>query len=222
MHPKIIQWQNWLGQIEVELVQLVWSKSVYLDWYKIVTDNPEISQNNHFWEWLEKNHVESTLMGIRRQTDSGSHAISMIKLIRDIEKNSSLLNRVFYQSLYPPELQHLADEQFDNILGPKSDHYPQTSAKEDVCSLEILGKSVRSYINRRLAHFDRRPPSSVGTLDDLHQGITTLETLFSGYRLVLKAESGPLLPIVEYDWKAIFSVPWIKPDPTDKDNATST
>ena len=49
---------------------------------------------------------------------------------------------------------------------------------------------------------------------ELYDAIDTLEWLFKRYCLLLRAEEVRLLPVPQYDWKAIFKaifkVPWIK------------
>lgn len=212
MDPKLAKWIGWLDPIEEDITQLVWSKSIYLKLTGIITTNPEIHHGNRFWNWISTNYVESSLMGMRRQTDNGPDTITLFKLISDIEENSTLITREFHKSLYPAGRQCYADAVFDELASRGSTHYPQASAERDKQSLENLRDSFESYVDRRLAHLDKRPPSKIGQFQDVYEGIDTLERLLKHHCLLLRAQDVELLPVVQYDWKSIFRVPWIKPE----------
>ena len=121
MDPKICKWVRWLDRIEEELTLLVWSKSIYLELHEIIAKNPQIDHGNRFWDWISKNYVESSLMGIRRQIDKDPQTISLFNLIRDIEENSTLLTREFHNSLYGADWKSYSDELFGKLAGTDSD-----------------------------------------------------------------------------------------------------
>lgn len=47
-------------------------------------------------------------------------------------------------------------------------------------------------------------------MDDLHGVIEQIGTIYQKYVYLLKATEFVLTPFVQYDWKAVFRVPWIR------------
>ena len=93
---KIEKWAKWIQIIRDEVAYLAWSCNIYSETRQIVTDNPKISTFNHFYEWITRSHVHTTLMGIRRQLDSHCGTVSLENLLRDMRDNCNLLTRKQY------------------------------------------------------------------------------------------------------------------------------
>lgn len=199
-----------MDRIHEDIKFLVWYKTIYLELVDIITSNPEINTGNLFWDWISRNYVSSSLMGIRRQIDKDGRAISLVRLLDDVAGNANLLTRDFYTSLYPEDMQVLAHRHFDGLAGPSAAHYPHEKAEADAQLLTELGKSFRDYIDRRLAHADKAAEVRIGTFKELYDGIDDIEKLFRKYYLLLTATDIRLIPVPQYDWKAIFRVPWIR------------
>jgi hypothetical protein len=88
---KYTKWLQWLETISHEVTLLVWSDDLYKEIREIVAANPIINMGNKFYDWLTRNYVHTTLMGLRRQLDRHRDAISLRKLLDDMQVNSSLL-----------------------------------------------------------------------------------------------------------------------------------
>jgi hypothetical protein len=163
-----------------------------------------------FWDWISRNFVSASLLGIRRQIDKDNRAVSLARLLHDISENSGLITRDFFTSLYPREMQDLGNNDFNEIAGVSAANYPRSEAEKDKQLLYDLGSSFRDYIDRRLAHFDKADNVTIGTFADLYEGIDKIGELFRKYCLLLSGTSILLIPVPQYDWKSIFRVPWIR------------
>jgi hypothetical protein len=71
---------------------------------------------------------------------------------------------------------------------------------------------IRHYVDRRTAHYDQRGiQKPVPTFNDLTECLGLFERLIKKYEILLTgAGYSALLPVFEYDWKAIFYFPWLR------------
>lgn len=210
-HPRVAKWRRWLCRIEKELIVLAQSRAIYSEVVEMVGSNPAINRGNRFYDWISGNFVEAFLMGVRRQLDRDKNSVSLMKLLQDIRQQSCLLNQEFHSTLYQPEMTHLAQATFEKAIGTPATHLPMAMVVEDIDALEEISALHKTYIDRHVAHSDRRQTGvAMATYGDLYGAGETMEKLFSKYYLLLcGADYRSLLPVVEYDWKAIFRVPWI-------------
>jgi hypothetical protein len=67
---------------------------------------------------------------------------------------------------------------------------------------------VRSR-HERVAHVDENPSEQLLTYEHLDAGILVLVELLRKYSLLINGVSADPFPTIQYDWLAIFRVPWI-------------
>jgi hypothetical protein len=80
----------------------------------------------------------------------------------------------------------------------------------DLEQLEVAAKIIEDFADKVVAHHDQRKPKKLPTWNDLDSCITLLEKSALKYRLLLQAAGGSsLLPVIQYDWKAVFYKAWI-------------
>ena len=62
------------------------------------------------------------------------------------------------------------------------------------------------------SHTDEKPLKTLPTFEDLNTAIDGIGELFNKYTLLLTQSTwGTLVPVVQFDWQAVFREPWIKP-----------
>jgi hypothetical protein len=64
-------------------------------------------------------------------------------------------------------------------------------------------------VNKYVAHRAKHPMRRLPTFTDLDQCIDVVERLAKEYSFILKAENTTVVPLMPYDWKRPFRVPWI-------------
>jgi len=209
-NKKIEKWKKWLENISHEVSDLVTSRSIYYKFRQIVTDNSRINTGNHFFYWVETNYICTILMGIRRQIDNHSDAVSLKKLLSDMKDNCSLLSRELHLYNYNEQMKDLGNRTFDSLAGEAINVFPIERLEQDIQKLEDISILHKTYIDRRIAHYDKVPPiKALGTLQALYDAISNFEEILSRYSLLINARGIELLPPDEYDWKAIFRQAWI-------------
>ncbi|WP_345302623.1 hypothetical protein [Lysobacter hankyongensis] len=98
-----------------------------------------------------------------------------------------------------------AANDFYSIIGSNNKSLSPEVIEIDIESLNASASTVESFLDRRVAHFDRRPPSRMPTYDDLHGCLDVLERLTVKYHMLLTAESYETLePAVQYGFLDIF------------------
>jgi len=75
-------------------------------------------------------------------------------------------------------------------------------------NLKVKARKCEKYADQRIAHFDKGVIKNVPTFKDLDDCIDFLEGLTKMcYRLFHAVSLTSILPVYQYDWKAIFREP---------------
>ena len=70
---------------------------------------------------------------------------------------------------------------------------------------------MRHYVDKHVAHADAAAPAVTLTLDEVHDAIDTIGQLFKKYDFLIQGVSWAVLdPVIQHNWKAAFTVPWMK------------
>lgn len=209
------EWRRDLKRIREEVGQLAWSKAIHDRVREIVNGNPSINVHNRFYGWLSLTYVDSQLIGIRRQLDRDKRSVSLASFIHSLTAGCAQLTREAHVSLYAEGLDRPANMTFDGLAGEGADVYPASRLHEAAEALERIRGVHGRYMNKRLAHSDRDPlEEPLPTYGELDNAVDELERLVIHYHLLLEAgDYRSLVPVVEYDWEAIFRQPWLPPRP---------
>jgi len=90
----------------------------------------------------------------------------------------------------------------------------------DLSTLQAKATNLSKYANKRVAHFDLGDLDKLPTFNELNDCIDFLEELVKKYMLLFRAVGyTQVLPVWQYDWKAIFHERWI--EPKNRDASTS-
>ena len=80
----------------------------------------------------------------------------------------------------------------------------------DLDDLQCRTKEIRTFVDKRVAHWDKRHFTQIPTFIQLNSCLDLLGALVKKYLNVLRAESHELLPVWQYDWMSVFTKPWIR------------
>src|SRR5262249_43857315 len=71
---------------------------------------------------------------------------------------------------------------------------------------------LKGFVDKHVAHRDRRPMRRLPTYAELDDCIDVLGRLAKAYSLLLEQSAlVEVVPVIQEDWKAPFRVPWIPP-----------
>jgi hypothetical protein len=207
------KWRRDLDRIREEIEQLAWSKAIHERVRGIVNGNPAINVGNQFYGWLSRSYVDSQLIGIRRQLDLDKRSVSLVNLIASMAEAPAQLTREAHLSLYREGMARAGNSTFDGLAGNEASVYPVALLHDAQQKLDQVRTVHGKYVNKRLAHSDRKIlQGRLPTYRDLDNAVDELERLVIHYHLLFAAEDfRSLVPVVQYDWEAIFRQPWLLP-----------
>jgi hypothetical protein len=107
-----------------------------------------------------------------------------------------------------------AEKEFARLFGGTvGDHIDPAIVSDDLCQLQTQAQTVEDFVDKQIAHFDKRVLSgnvSGPSFADLDSCLDLLEELVKKYYLGIKAICVlDMLPTPQYNWKEIFEEPWI-------------
>jgi hypothetical protein len=104
----------------------------------------------------------------------------------------------------------MADRDFDKFAMSGAAHIDPHRVEADLSRLRNSTEQLEAFADRRVAHRDPRPPKRIPTYVELDDAIDLLDQLYVKYHLLFHAAwMETLLPTRQYDWQAVFRIPWI-------------
>lgn len=214
-NPRLFKkWNRWLDLIYADIQGLLVNQHIFREVQTIVKANPKLQIPSSFYEWMGVSYAASIAVGIRRQLDTDSRSVSLARLLMEMRQRPGIITRRRFRSFYRghPVAEQFSNRDFDRLAGRGKDHVGIGIFKGDLSRLKQAGRRLRRFVNKRVAHFDQRKFKNPPTYKEVDQCLEVMETLLKKYVLMLRAEAHMnILPTWQYDWKAIFRVPWIPP-----------
>lgn len=210
--PKLAKWIRWLKIIESEIQSLVVAKHTFHEIQRVINSNPELHQPSHFYDYLSQTYISHVLIGLRRQLKSDTQSISIARLFEELIQSPQSFSRAYFVEKYKGSiLEHHANSDFNKFAQPEMDHIDPNLVQANLKQLRKFTKSCEDFADRIIAHRDKTPPKQLPTFNEVDACIDLLDKLYVHYFLLFHASSmETLLPVWQYDWQAIFRVPWIK------------
>jgi hypothetical protein len=216
MDKKLKKWLRWMDVIKREVQDLVMAKRTFHEVQQLIKDNPALHQSNSFYDYLSRTYVSHVIMGLRRQIkcDKDNKSISMARMFEELIESPQVLTRSYYVGLYKDSVVEIfADKDFNKFATPEAPHLDPTLVDADLTKLRAALKRCEDFADKRVAYRDRRVPEELPTFYEVDACIALLDELYVRYHMLFHASHmDSLLPTRQYDWKAIFCVPWISQD----------
>lgn len=211
-------WQKAITRIEADLTTTVNDRATFGEFGEVVRANAtwiDAHGGGSFLRFFARQCVRATVMGVRRHTSS-KDKFSMTRLLRDMSKHASSINRSFYDSRFP-----LKDGELDwrtevfSRVSPDGQTWSAAMIDSDLASLAQITKSVATFADKVIAHDDVDGPSVAFTYADLFQSVDRLDALFCRYHLLLKGSQFDTLRVGNpINLRRILSVPIVDPSNT--------
>src|SRR5207245_2101255 len=104
------------------------------------------------------------------------------------------------------------DGSFDSLVGPGQNTLYPALLEGEIQSLVTKTGSLKHYVNKRIAHYDRKDFTAFPSFQEVDDAIEYLEILLKKYWNLFHGQSyTTLLPTWTYEWKDVFRYPWIEP-----------
>jgi hypothetical protein len=205
-----------LDIIKENVTEALINQHIFWEVQGVIRHNPQL-QNipSAFYQWMWSTFVHSSALAVRRQVDRDRKSVSLLRFLTEVRECPDLISRDYHRSLYGRYAKELADElarlTYDKHVGAGASKLDRNTVQQEIDSLHKASKTIHHYADRTVAHYDTRGLSEpVPKFADLEECLKVLEKLVLRYLLLLKgASQSTLLPTFMYDWKAVFTIPWI-------------
>lgn len=196
--------------IHDEVQHLLVAEHLFWEAQKLIRRNKRLHKPSAYYRYMGDAHIALVLSGIRRQIKVDRDSISFARLLTEIADHPHLISRKGYCELCKDSVvADLAERHFDKMAGMGHSHYPRARALADLRKLRKRLAECEAFADRRIAHWDSRPPKSVPKLVDATRSIRLLDRLWCKYTLLLTANHyDSLMPTFQYDWAEVFDNPW--------------
>src|SRR4030042_308372 len=211
MNERLIKWIKWLEVIQADIRSLLLNRNIFWEVQNMIKLNKDIQKPSSFYRYLGDTYVAYSAIAIRRQIKIDNQSISFARLLSEIIEDPMPLSRNYFKSLYVRSaVETFADGDFDQFTGSNKDHICPRMIRGDLDALKLQAKKIEDFADKRIAHHDKKEPKSLPTFSEVDDCINLLDQLYVKYHLVFHASSmTSLMPVYQYDWKAIFEVPWL-------------
>lgn len=212
---RLEKWICWLKVIHDDIEQLLIKRDIFWEIQDIIKANSELRKPSSFYAYLGDTYVTYIAIGIRRQMkdDKKGRSISFVRLLTEIADTPTVLSRKYYVSLYKDSADELpANAGFDGFCGCDKTCISAKIVIADLWELNRVASVVEDFADKRIAHHDKRQPKVLPRFEQVDSCLDALNRLYCKYHLVFHAKSlgGSIMPVYQYDWKQIFTVPWLK------------
>lgn len=209
---KVEKWTRWIeGEIKAEVLTMHHHQAVYRRVAEIVNTREAELPPSLFFDYLRDTYATSQAAAIRRQAERSARVVSLGRLLGEIEAEPQRLTRQRFVGRWSAHEQPRGHKSFSNhFAGDVGDHLDPKIVRADLARLEAEGKKVVEHVDQYVAHTDEKPRAELATFEELNAAITAVGDLFWKYALLLTGDSyATLAPVPQYNWEAIFELPWI-------------
>ncbi len=212
MDSKLQKWLRWLKVVQDDIQQLLIKRNIFWEVQDIIKTNAELHKPSSFYSYLGDTYVAYISIGIRRQIKSGRQSISFARLLTEIANTPAVLSRKYYVSLYvDSNVKQFADRDFNKFCGTDKTCICPDMVLADLAELNRAASVVEDFADRRIAHHDKGQPKVLPRFEQVDSCLDALDKLYCKYHEVFHASAmSTLMPVYQYDWKEIFTVPWLK------------
>lgn len=211
MSPKREKWVRWLEEIKQQVYSAMESRLIYRETSEIIQANSDLPKESAFYGRFQLWYAESALMAVRRQTKIDTQAISLARLMREIQQSPELINREYWVGLFEGYvIEHLADGMFDRIAGVGAKHIDPTGVEQDLSNLRQLVASCETWADKRVAHFDHGVAPKPPTYKQLDDAMDVIGGMLQKYYNLVTADTiAYTTPEILHNWKRVFEHAWL-------------
>jgi len=219
MDNRLKKWIGWLKVVHDDIQQLLVNRNIFWEVQNMIKANSELHRPSSFYSYLGATYIAYIAIGIRRQIKIDKQSISFARLLTELALKPSVLSRKYYVGLYKSSVvEQFADRDFDRFCGSDRACISTDMVNADLGELKRVASVVEDFADKRIAHHDKRQPKVLPRFDQVDSCLDALDKLYCKYHSVFYESSlSSLMPVYQYDWKMIFTIPWLKYDEEPED-----
>jgi hypothetical protein len=210
-------WSDWANRIKVDLLETFWSLEVLERLRSVYLANKKLQDvGGYLWEWARMNHAYATLMRLRREVDTQSNTVNVLRLLSEIQDRPSVFSRqrIVARADGQATLADLLDRDFAawkpiaSPHGREFDHINPMLVSADIKSLLDAVDEVATYTSRTVAHRTWEKPKPIER-EAVDGALKTVDEIFRKYyALVCGSSLTSLTPTPQYNTDELFTFAW--------------
>ncbi len=209
------KYDKWLRNFEVIKLQvgmLCHHRALFIDVQNIIQKNPKIQLESAFWDFLTTSYVSHTTVIVRRLVKDQKDSISFVGLLKDMAANPTAMTVETYKKLYAGSLvEYRAASDFAKFADETEEKLSEAMIRKDLALLVNASEKIEDFVDKRIAHHDRRDLAHTPTFNELHSCVDIIDKMTCKYLLLLcGASSDTMTPTIQGHWQQIFYEPWIE------------
>ncbi len=208
-----------LGKLGDQVVYLFASRTMFQRVRGVIRANPKLENWSLFCEWMDVNYVVSATVGVRRVLDLdvrkgpvGRKSISFPHLVRRICAISDAITCTWYASQYGGKYGSVRGRSDWKTFGfgrDGGDALDTDKLEAQLAQLRESAGAVIDYVDKLVAHLDRKPPMELPIYRQLHEVIGLIVELYQRLNLLLNSATLDVRLPDENEWDWVFRFPWI-------------
>lgn len=208
------KWRAWTGKISNDLMELLSNRQIYNHFIGIAENNLEHINKNQgqiFIEFVTDCYAISTAVGIRRHLDMRNDSISLMRLIKQIKEYAQQFTYDIYLQFHPVDktTHNIWQEAVFAKFSKDKKIISGEIIDEDTKKLEEVGGKIKHFVNKGVAHLDKKGPTAAVHYDDLDKQLMIFDDIARKYfNLITGNYYLSLQPVITDNWKKIFTVPF--------------
>jgi len=211
------RWAEWIERVKSDLQATVNDRAVFHGFGDVVRANEEWIRAHHggyFCDFVARSYVARSAIGVRRHVKRDDDSVSLVQILSQMKDCAPQLTFDFYLQQFP---RNDADGFFWQKPTFKlvSENGVVASGQiiaSDIEKLKLLTVQVETFVDKELAHLDRKGFDGRVTFNDLDGAVDTLDEVACNYICLLTGKGySTLKATVQFDWKKVFRVPLQKP-----------
>jgi hypothetical protein len=211
---RVGKWKRWLKILDDEVSTLYLHRAIWQQMATAIDDNPAIPRTAALTV-LQTMYAAAQAVAVRRIAEAGSRDVSFGSLLDEIRDHAGEVSRDWWLSHYPDAFSRAIGGYRDwnnNFAGSTETHLDAALVETDLATIARQIDPISRYVDKWVAHRDRRPPRKVPTYADLNRAIDCLGRMLTRYTLLLETVDRPaIVPLIVGDVMAPFRIAWLPP-----------
>jgi hypothetical protein len=192
---RLATWTQRLGNITDEVQSLIHDRDVWRTISEIGASNPAVVANPFVMGHFNTLYYRRALVSVRAMVDPNPDSDSLLTLLIGIAAHPADLETT------DPGMQLAGTDSID-----------PAKVLADIDQLKTAAATTKRYVNKRIAHIDRKGTPTVPTAPEIDAAVELTGELLHKYTLLLTGADLRLEILVAFGWTSVFTVPWIDPE----------
>jgi hypothetical protein len=212
-------WQRWVGWIErvrVDVKSALEDRMVFRGFSDVVRQNERWIGDHYgarFSHFIARAYVARVALAVRRHSREHKDAITLAGLLEQMEKCAPQFTFDFFLERFPGG----GEDQFTQKATFKyvsQDGRVASGAliRQEIGELQRLTTKVEGFVDKELAHLDKKGLAGPVTFNDLDNALDALDRMACKYLTLLTGGyRDTIAGTIQEPWEEIFEVPLRKP-----------